>query len=296
MQPNLTIDVSVIIVNFNTCQLTSDCIKSVLEKTKDINIEIIVVDNASSDGSVPTIKKMFPGVTVIESHENIGFGKANNLGATSAKGTYLFLLNSDTLLLNNAIGYLAKCMQQDKDNRIGICGGNLFTKELQPNHSYASYYPTLLNIFLYRSRLLKAFNKTDTFNLLDESKEVSIIIGADLFIRKKLFDELGGFDPYFFMYVEDGELNFRVRKAGFKIVSVPAAKIIHYQGKSSTTANKLIMEVSSYIYYFRKHHNQATVAVYKLVELFFAVFKFTFFIFNRGKRAAYGSLIRFLVK
>jgi GT2 family glycosyltransferase len=289
-------DVSIIIVSYNTCRLTVECINSVMQKTNGINFEIIVVDNASSDGSANAIKEKFPVVTVIENSENIGFGNANNIGAKAAKGEFLLLLNSDTVLSNNAIKIFTEYMRSGEGTKAGICGGNLFAADKKPNHSYSAFYPSLWKIFLYRSGLFTRFYKPDVFNYSENNKEVPIIIGADLFVRKKIFDELGGFDPAFFMYVEDGELCYRVKKAGYNIVSVPAAEIIHYQGKSSTTGQKLVMEVTSYMHYFRKHHSRFILVCYRQIELFFAVAKFVFFIFSRHKRKAYFELIKFLLK
>lgn len=294
---NENIDVSVIIVNFNTCLLTIDCIHSIFEKTKRVNFEIIVVDNASSDESVVEIRKKCPQVKLIENDRNLGFGKANNQGASHAKGTYLFLLNSDTLLINNAIEILLNFMNDNRGGKIGICGANLYTNDLKPNHSYSVKYPSLVNIFFYRSQLSSVFKKLDVFNKSEKVKDVAIIIGADLFTPRAVFEMMEGFDPFFFMYIEDGELCYRVKKAGYRIVSVPEAKIMHYQGKSSTTGSKMIMEVSSYLYYFRKHHGSFTVIVYRLIELFFAISKFLMsaIIINKQKRAAYLKLIKFLI-
>ena len=116
-------EISIIIVNYNTCDLTLQCLQSVYEKTVDVGFEVIVVDNASSDNSVEMIKKMFPQVKIIESVENLGFGKANNLGVKYANGDYLFLLNSDTILISNVIFEFYRFMQ--KSPQIAACGGNL---------------------------------------------------------------------------------------------------------------------------------------------------------------------------
>jgi hypothetical protein len=292
------IQVSVIIVNYNTCALTLDCIASVYDKTRGVSFEIIVVDNGSADRSAETISEHYPEIKVIEAGANVGFGKANNRGASYARGTYLFLLNSDTLLINDAISELVHFITGNRAENVGICGGNLYTANKQPNHSYATFYPSVLKIFGYRSQLASLLGSVETFNTSNKPKDVAIIIGADLLIKKKLFDQLGGFDPAFFMYIEDGELCLRVKKAGYRIVSVPAAKIIHYQGKSSPTSKKLIMEVTSYLYYFKKHHSKVSLFAYKIVELASAVSKFLIFSlsFKKEKAAAYLSLLRFMIK
>lgn len=120
-------DVSVIIVNYNTSDLVKNCITSIMEKTKNVSFEIIVVDNNSKDGSVETIINEFPQVRVFPLKENVGFGKANNIGVQHAKGRYVFFLNSDTVLLNDAISILANYL--DTHESVALCGGQLFDKE-----------------------------------------------------------------------------------------------------------------------------------------------------------------------
>jgi GT2 family glycosyltransferase len=186
----------------------------------------------------------------------------------------------------------------EEAENVGICGGNLYTTDLQPNHSYATFYPSVFKILGYRSQLAALMGSLETFNTGNKPKDVAIIIGADLLIKKQLFDQLGGFDPAFFMYIEDGELCLRAKKQGYRIVSVPEAKIIHYQGKSSTTGRKLIMEVTSYLYYFKKHHSKSTLFAYKITELASAIAKFLIFslAFKKEKAAAYLSLLSFIIK
>jgi hypothetical protein len=116
--------------------------------------------------------------------------------------------------------------------------------------------------------------KNESFNYSNKTKDVAIIIGADLFIRKNIFDKQGGFDPSFFMYIEDGELQFRLKKDNYRIVSVPSAKIIHLQGKSSNNINRLKMEIKSYLIFFRKHFNPLSLQVYKFIEVSSALLKF----------------------
>jgi GT2 family glycosyltransferase len=287
------IDVSVIIVNYNTRQLTCDCIASVMEKTTGLTYEIIVVDNASSDGSVDFIKSRYSSVKMIASVQNEGFGKANNKGAERAAGRFLFLLNSDTVLINNAVKILMDAMEQH-NNEVAGCCANLYTIEHKPNYSYSQYFPGLFRLLLYKSHL-SAFIKNDTFNTTGDNKYVQVIIGAHLFIRKAVFEEMHGFDPAFFMYLEDSDLCLRIKKSGYKLLSVPAARIIHYQGKSSPIGSKLIMESKSFIYYFNKHGSSLTAGFYKGIEILFALLKMAACIFKPQRRKAYYELIRFLV-
>lgn len=290
-------EVSVIIVNYNTAYLLDNCISSLEEKITGLNFEIIVVDNASSDDSVDLMKKKYPLVKLIESKANLGFGRANNLGASFATGKYLFLLNTDTLMINNAIKVLFDFMELETSKSIGACGGNLFHENLEPNFSYSLVFPSLKGIFAYRSRL-SFLQNNEYFNNTNKVKDVCIIIGADLFIRKQVFDNLGGFDSTFFMYVEDGELCYRIKKNNFKIVSVPDAKIIHLQGKSSSNVFKLKMEFTGYLIYFRKHFSNLTVFFYKIIELLFGFLRMIFFILtlNKAKASDYFSFNKFIIK
>ena len=229
-------DVSVIIVNYNTLELTKNTIDSVIEKTKDLSYEIILVDNASTDGSVEFFENEYKNkITFIKNNENLGFGKANNKGAEVAKGKYIFLLNSDTLLINNAIKILFNFMEKYK--KIGICGGNLYTQELEPTHSYKEKITSLLTEFNHYLnpfiRIKKFFyKKRDDFNYTNNNLNIGYIIGADLMISKRIFLEIGGFDKEIFMYYEDVELCYRIKKQGLKVYNIPAAKIVHLEGKS----------------------------------------------------------------
>ena len=144
----MAVDVSVIVVNYNTLELTKNTINSVIEKTRDLNYEIILVDNASTDGSVEFFEREYTDkVIFIKNSENLGFGRANNKGIEISKGKYVFLLNSDTLLINNAIKILFDFMEKNKD--CGICGGNLYDLEMNPMHSYKQRIPNLITLINY---------------------------------------------------------------------------------------------------------------------------------------------------
>lgn len=229
-------DVSVIIVNYNTLELTKNTIDSVVEKTKDLSYEIILVDNASTDGSAEFFEKEYKNkITFIKNNENLGFGRANNKGIEIAKGKYVFLLNSDTLLINNAIKILFDFME--KHEEVGVCGGNLYTQNLKPTHSYKKILPNiwteLNNYFNIPEKIiLKLLKKQKDFNNTNKNIEVGYITGADMLIRKQILNICGNFDKEIFMYYEEVELSYRIKKLGFKIYNIPSAKIIHLEGKS----------------------------------------------------------------
>lgn len=260
-------DVSTIIVNYNTQKLLLDTIASIKEKSFSIEYEIIVVDNNSIDDSVEETKSKFPDVKVILSKENVGFGRANNLGVKHAKGKYIFFLNSDTLLVNNAVKILFDFFENNPDRNLGIAAGNLFTKDMAPNFSYSTYLPNLWTHLLYRLYLAKFFS-SENFNSSGNAKKVGQVIGADLMISKKLFDEIGGFDPFYFMYVEDTDMQKTITNMGYSIFSVPEAKIIHLQGSSSLSYQKLKWEIEGYKYYFKKFYNKNTLKKYLMIEKF----------------------------
>lgn len=230
---------SIIIVNYNTIDLIENCIKSIRDKVKSYSYEIIIIDNCSND-DIDTLKtsKFVPadGIKTIKLSENIGFGRANNEGAKIAKGEYLLFLNPDTLLINDAVSYLIDYIKSNSE--IGVCGGNLYDENMKPTRSYrlrAINMFWLMDTLFFANAIEKTKYGTSLFyNASDSSIPVSYVVGADLLIRKKIFNELGGFNPRFFMYYEEVELCHRIWKNGFKVMNVPKAKIQHLEGKSSS--------------------------------------------------------------
>lgn len=279
------VDVSVIIVNYNTCELTLDCIKSIYTKTLKTSVEIIVVDNASSDNSVSEIRSIYPEVILIESTQNLGFGKANNLAVLSAKGKYLFFLNSDTILVNDAISILKEYMENNPD--VGICGGNLFDQEMNPNHSHLKVFPSVFNdVDLSTRRMIsRIFIRNMQFNNSNTPIEVAYITGADMMIKKELFNEILGFDPDFFLYYEETDLTYRVKKMGYHVVNVPSSKIIHFEGKSSTISNfKMEVMQRSRLLFFSKSYSKLYCTIADVNYLLLNVLSICLcYIFNRSE-------------
>ena len=242
-------DISIILVNYNTKQLTLDCLSSIYEKTTGVEFEVFVVDNASCDDSTSAIKAAFPQVKLIENPENIGFGRANNIAIKQSNGKYVFLLNTDTALINNAIKVLFDFME--KSPQTGACGGNLFDAEMNPVHSFGLLKTPKNYIFrLLGLRYLCKRKKNDTNR--GELQQVGQIIGADLMLRKSVLDEIGIFDERFFLYFEESELQFRIKKAGYEIFYIPDAFIFHFEGGSSKNNKKIrrqIITQSEYLYF-----------------------------------------------
>lgn len=224
-------DVSIIIVNYNTLELTQKCIASIFSLTTGITFEVILIDNASSDGS----RDFFSNDNRIRYRylpQNLGFGRANNEGLTMARGRNILFLNSDTILLNNAVRILSDYL--DANQRVAVCGGNLYDVNGRPNLSYETLAPsifTAINLLLHDIPSKIFVGKSARFNYSRSPKPVAYITGADLMVRRAIIDAVGGaFNPRFFMYFEETEFCFRVKKKGYKIMSVPAAEIIHMEG------------------------------------------------------------------
>ena len=236
-------EISIIIVNYNTLKYIKEAINSIIEKTIDITYEIIIIDNNSNDNISELEILKIPNLKLIKSKENLGFGKANNKASQIAVGKKLFFLNPDTYLLNNAIKILSDYLDNNQD--AGIVGANLYNADLKPNLSYEMIYPS---IFMDISGAIKnttnvsltkiIYGKNDTFNNSNNPKEVAYITGANIMILKSLYNEINGFNPSFFMYCEDTDLSYRVKKAGYRITNIPQAKIVHLEGKSSKFQEK----------------------------------------------------------
>jgi len=258
-------DVSIIIINYNTKDLIINCLKSIYEKTHNIGFEIIVVDNNSSDGSQEAIKKNFVDVILIENNENIGFGRANNIGYEAANGKYIFLLNSDTYLLNNAIKSFYDTFEQ-LPNDVSCLGSLLLNEDRKFVRSFGNF---IILKRLIKSSFLTLMNKKKSYldsQMLSSLKlpfEVEVVIGADLFIRRNVIEKLGFFDPRFFMYHEENDLQRRFYNSGYKQFIIDGPKIVHLEGKSSKKMNTLIIE-GTFIY-LKKWENRFLYYLYRIM-------------------------------
>jgi len=213
---------------------------------------VIVVDNDSHDNSRDVVRRDFPWVRWIQSEQNLGFGRANNLGAKHATGKYLFLLNSDTVLLNNAIKIFYDYYEQNNHNGcIGAIGSYLLDDKLQPNHSYGSF-PSVKSEWLYLFRFGQIKNISTEIEL-----SVDYITGADLFIPRDVFNLLEGFDRNIFMYYEETDLQNRMSKLGLRRIVIAGPKIIHKDGSSfggdGLSFSRFAMSQISFNYYMKKH-------------------------------------------
>lgn len=252
------IDVSIIIVNHNARILLSETITSLFQSTNSLSFETILVDNASTDGSVSAIKRRFPEVTVLENPENFGFAKANNKAIRMSQGRYILLLNPDTVVQPGAIETIVNFMDFHPD--IGICGPKIVLPDGKLDAPCRRSCKTPA-IYLYKTLgLSKLFPNSKRFGKYylsylneDAINEVDAVIGAFLMIRRETVEQIGLLDERFFMYCEDEDWCFRAKKEGWKVYYNPQAQIIHYKG-SSTKKRKvwMIFEWHKAIYLFHK--------------------------------------------
>lgn len=223
-------DVSIIIINYNTISLLINAIDSVFQKTRNIEYEIIVVDNNSDDDSESIIAEKYNAqVKYIALLENIGFGRANNIGIEIAEGRNVFLLNPDTILQNNAVKLLSDFL--DKNTSVGVVGANLYNEDGTYQPAFSQMYPSLKIELSNLFHLMFLQNKQSINETANPIKTMSVV-GAAMMIKKDIIKKTGVFNPKFFMYSEEEEWCNRIRKAGFIIFNVPSAKITHLDGKS----------------------------------------------------------------
>jgi len=249
-------DVSIIIVNYNTLHVLQPCLDSIAEHTEGVDYEIIVVDNASTDGSREQLSRD-QRVTFLPLDENLGFGKANNYGLRAAKGDYIFFLNSDTLLLNNAVK-LFHDFALSYSGKLGAMGCVLEDRNGQPVHSYGQF-PKMRDDFgkLLWTPVLKGLHlyHAEPPRLPETWMPVDYVTGADLFVSRKVLDECGAFHPAFFMYYEETEMQLRFRRKGYQTVLLRGPRIIHLEGESAKSSmsrfrrDTVRQQRSEYIYF-----------------------------------------------
>ncbi len=232
------IDLSIIIVNYNVKEFLQNLLTSIQKSSLQITKEIIVVDNASDDGSVEIIQEKFPDVKLIANKENIGFGNANNIGLKLASGKFILLINPDAIVQEDTFQKLIEFFERTPD--AGIAGCKVLNSDGTLQLACRRGFPGPWTSFTKVTGLSKLFPKNRLFaryNLtyLDENKtyEVDAISGAFMMLRREVYEKIGGFDPEFFMYGEDLDLCYRTQKAGFKVYYVHTTQIIHYKGEST---------------------------------------------------------------
>ena len=308
VQTQYEFDISVVIVSLNTCNVLRECLESVRRESRSLRVQIIVVDNGSSDGSQEMVEREFPEAVLIRSNVNLGFGGANNLGFQSAGGRYIVLLNSDAFLTEGALERSVRHM--DEDQKVGLGGGRLVGRDgsLQPS---ARKFPTLLDDLIVRSGLAARFPQSRFFGRFDrtwasvmEPAEVDWVPGAYSIIRADLLATAGPFDPRFFLYYEEVDLCKRIKHLGYSVCYWPDISIIHIGGESSRQMRSVEMSkvgrqlilwrMRSTLLYYRKHSGVIVTTLAMLLEVLWYWQRFLRMRLssNPSRRAAAGSEIK----
>ncbi|MFC7679246.1 glycosyltransferase family 2 protein [Paenibacillus sp. GCM10028914] len=256
-------DLSILIVNYNTCQLTVDCLHSVFAAKTEYSYEVIVIDNNSQDASVDMIRELFPQVTLIANSDNTGFAKANNQGMDIAGGRYILLLNSDTVVLEDTLQTMIDFM--DRNPITGASGCKVVLPDGSLDKACKRGFPTPSASFYYAFGLSRLFPDKPKFNqyqlgYLDSDQEypVDCLVGAFMMVRRETIEQVGGLDEEFFMYGEDIDWCYRIKEAGWGIHYYPLTHIIHYKGGSARRRPvKIIYEFHrAMILFHRKHYRK----------------------------------------
>jgi GT2 family glycosyltransferase len=264
--------VSIIIVSWNARDYLMQCLNSISTETCRFPFEIIVVDNASTDGLPDWVERQFPQVRLIRNTENLGFAKANNLGIAQGRGRYLALINSDVKVLPDCITWLVDyCEQHPKVGMVGprVIGGD---EKLQRS---CRGFPGLWNMLCRALALDSFFPKCRFFTGYslrywpqDDERSVDILTGCFWLVRKEALSSVGLLDESFFMYGEDMDWCRRFWKQGWPVIFVPAAEAIHYGGGSSANAPvRFYIEMQrADLQYWKKHHSRPAVVCYYLIS------------------------------
>jgi N-acetylglucosaminyl-diphospho-decaprenol L-rhamnosyltransferase len=267
-----SIDLSVIILTYNVRALTVNCLRSILADTRysATQIEILVVDNASTDDTLEVLRRDFPAVKLVLNETNLGFSRGNNEGLKVARGRYLLLLNSDTEVYDGALSALVEFM--DAHPAAGACGPQLLNQDgsVQPS---GRELPSLWRIFVGMTHLYRLWKKDfylERGRDYQKIKRVGEVSGAALLVRKTVYDQTGGFDPNLFIYYEDVDWCKRIADAGYAVYYVPDSKIMHLWQRITRVISERSYRASqdSLRYYFKKHHGPIAQVVIQVLLVF----------------------------
>lgn len=268
-----SVDVSVLLVNFNTRKLTEECISSIITCTKGVRFEIIVIDNNSSDDSVDYLTKLHKKGTIqlLTNKSNVGFAAANNQGIEIAKGSCVLLLNTDTKLNSDAISSTFHTLMSKPSVGIVSCGLTNADGSLQPS---GGYFPTISRLLTWMlfiddlpilSSVITSFHPQTSYFRTAHMQDW--VTGAFFMIKRQVIDAIGGLDPEYFMYVEEMDFCFRAKQKGFGIYFDPSDSIIHYGQGSGANTNALSMELKNIALFYKKHHNQSRFVARCILKL-----------------------------
>jgi N-acetylglucosaminyl-diphospho-decaprenol L-rhamnosyltransferase len=268
-------DVSVIIVNWNSIDYLNECVNSICDQTRGLALEIIVVDNASPAGDAEMLEQRFPQVLAIKSPVNLGFAGANNLGFKRSAGKYVLFLNPDTRLVGPAINVMVQGIQSLPD--AGVVGCKLLNTDLSIQTSCIQTFPTILNQLLdsdwIRGRwpTCKLWAIGPLFSISSEPSSVEVISGACMLIDRHVFERVGYFSEDYFMYAEDLDLCYKTVRAGYSNYYLSAATVIHHGGKSTNPEYATRMKWKSIPRFYEKYYGLFYASMFRLTMIFAAV-------------------------
>ena len=250
--------ISVIILSYNTREITLKCLEF-LYLSRGAEFEVIVVDNASTDGSAEAVAKAYPGVKLIKSKENLGFARGNNLGMKEAKGDLILLLNSDCFVFEDT---LVKGVAKMGEAKADVLGCQLLNPDgtLQPSWGYFPTLPRVLMLMTFVDNFPIIRDVVPSIHVRSEvryqtAQAVDWVMGAFGLIKREVWEKIGGFDEKYFMYGEEMEWMYRMKQAGYKIFYDPAVRAVHVGGASTNSAAKMfISEMRGYRYWYKKHN------------------------------------------
>jgi GT2 family glycosyltransferase len=260
---------SIIFVNWNSTDYLLECIASILEFTRGVEFELIVVDNASPDGRAEILEQQFETLKLIRSPENIGFARANNLGFRHSTGSHVLFLNPDTKLVSPAIQIMLRHLNALED--AGITGCKLLNTDLSVQTSCIQTFPTVLNQALDSDFLRRRWPRSrlwGTRALLSDGTapaQVEVVSGACMMLKRDVFERIGMFSEEYFMYAEDLDLCRKAVNAGYRNYFIGEAAIVHHGGKSSVPETATIAKWRSILQYFEKHHGDRHTMVFRSV-------------------------------
>lgn len=287
-------DLSIVILSYNTRDLLKKCLHSIYQGSTNLNCEIIVVDNASSDDSVNMVKTMFPKVKLVMNKINLGYSSGNNLGVSQAAGDLIFILNSDTEIIGECLKIMIEFARRNQ--QIGIIGPKIFNPDGSVQNSVGSFYSlghVLALMFGLEKRLGIGRISPQNFSLVDW------VSGSAMLIRRADFEKLGGFDEKLFMYMEEVEFCYRAKLAGIRTGFLPEAQIIHKGlGSSSQGSKNATLGIfKGLVYFYEKYFPGWRLTVLKFILKTKAAIYFSFglLIGNNNLKSTYEQAFR-LVK
>lgn len=264
--------VSFIIINFNTKNLTCACVSSIIKHHNSTNYEIIIVDNGSTDGSIEYLRDSFPNILIISTGKNLGFGFGNNIGVNNSKGEYIILLNSDTIVIKDIVTPFLEFYSTHQQMKLGALGHLLLSESYHIVHSFGKF-PFFLRLQLDSYVKMKESYVMSTIEK-NYFSEVDIISGALMFMKKSVFNSFQGFDTDIFLYEEELELQYRMRKNGFISIIINEGGVIHLEGKSSSSYFKRKSSFLSLCYIMKKHLPFYQYAIFRFKWIIYAIIFF----------------------